>query len=137
MCDFIGEAYTSAMPAMDGAPEYRDKRAHGRALRPGESPLSDAYIGLYRDSIPPRELAFLQRAAAREMALFGYPPDELDLSPVDRRQLALEYPMNLARMAAWRGIEAAHQRWPGAFGRKPGGNMILPDAPAGSPAAAV
>lgn len=137
VCEFIGETYSPAMPAMDGAPEYRDKRAHGRALRPGESPLSDAYIGLYRDSIPPRELAFLQRAAAREMALFGYAPDALDLPAADRRRLALEYPLNVARMAAWRGIEAAHQRWPGVFGRKPGGNMIVPDAPARNPAAAV
>jgi len=134
---FIEEAYTPAMTAMDGAPEYRDKRAHGRALRPGENPLSEAYIGLYRDSIPPRELAFLQRAAGREMARFGYRPDEIALSPADRRRLALDYPLNLARMSAWRGIEAAHQRWPGVFGRKPDGNMILLDRQAdGRPATA-
>ena len=127
VCIFIGETYAPAMTAMDGAPEYRDKRAHGRELRPGESPLSAAYIGLYDGSIPPRELAFLQRAAGREMARFGYRPDEIALSSADRRQMIVEYPLNLARMTAWRGIEAAHQRWPGVFGRKPGGNMILSD----------
>ena len=127
VCIFIGETYAPAMTAMDGAPEYRDKRAHGRKLRPGESPLSAAYIGLYDGSIPPRELAFLQHAAGREMARFGYRPDEIALSSADRRQMIVEYPLNLARMTAWRGIEAAHQRWPGVFGRKPGGNMILSD----------
>ena len=126
------------MTAMDGAPEYRDKRAHGRELQPGESPLSAAYIGLYRGSIPPRELAFLQHAAGRELPRFGYRPDEIVLSSADRRRLVLEYPLNLARMAAWRGIEGANQRWPGVFGRKPGSNMILSDTQIdGRPATAV
>ena len=127
VCIFIGETYAPAMTAMDGAPEYRDKRAHGRELRPGESPLSAAFIGLYRQSIPPRELAFLQRVAARDMALFGYRPDEIELSAADRRRLAVDYPLNLARMVAWRGLEALHQRMPGIVGRAPGANMILPE----------
>lgn len=127
VCDLIGETYTPAMPAMEGAPEYRDKRARGRVLRPGDSPLSAAFIGLYRQSIPPRELAFLQRVAASEMAIFGYRPDEIELSAADRRRLAVDYPLNLARMVAWRGLEALHQRVPGIVGRAPGANMILPE----------
>lgn len=136
VCDFIGEAYTPAMPAMDGAPEYREKRSHGRDLQPGESPLSDEFIGLYRRTIPPRELAFMQRLAAREMALFGYAPDALHLTGDDRLRLAIDYPANLARMAAWRSLEALQQSLPSIFGRSPGGNMILPAEDVRHPAAA-
>lgn len=136
VCGFIGEDYTPAMPAMDGAPEYRAKRSHGRALRPGESPLSDEFIGLYRATIPPRELAFMQQLAAREMARFGYAPDRLALSTDDRLRLAADYPINLARMAAWRVVEGLQQSFPAVFGRSPGGNMILPAGDARHPAAA-
>lgn len=134
VCAFLDEAYTPAMPAMSGAPEYREKRSHGRALQPDESPLSGEFIGLYRRTIPPSELAFMQRIAAREMALFGYVPDELYLSMDDRLRTAVDFPVNLARMAAWRSLEGLQQSFPYIFGRSPGDNMILPVEDARRPA---
>lgn len=134
VCVFLDETYTPAMPAMTGAPEYREKRSHGRALQPDESPLSDEFIGLYRRTIPPPELAFMQRLAGREMVLFGYAPDELHLSTGDRMRLAIDYPVNLARMAAWRSVEGLQQTFPSIFGRSPGGNMILPVGDVARPA---
>ncbi len=138
VCDFLGESYTPAMLSMDGAPEYREKRSHGRPLQPGESPLSEAYIGLYRGAIPPAELAFMQRFAAREMAAFDYRPDPLHFSAAERARLvAVDFPMNMARLTAWRVVEGLQQRAPGRFGRRPSSGMVVRDAgatpqPAGS-----
>ena len=114
------------MLTMDGAPEYRQKRSAGRDVPPGESPLSDSFIGRYRGAIPAEEIAFMQRLARREMATFGYTPDELELSATSRLHLAVrEYPLNAIRLVAWRSLETLQQRLPRSFGRRPDPRMIL------------
>jgi hypothetical protein len=128
VCAFLDEEYVPAMLSMDGAKEYRQKRSHGRDIQPGDSPLSEAFIGLYRGAIPPRELAFMQRFAGREMARYGYQLENLRFSTADRLRLAADYPLNLARMIVWRGLEGLQQNLPGVFGRAPSANMILPEA---------
>ena len=126
VCDFLGEEYVPGMLTMDGAPEYRQKRSAGRDVPPGESPLSDSFIGRYRGAIPAEEIAFMQRLARREMATFGYTPDELELSATSRLHLAVrEYPLNAIRLVAWRSLETLQQRLPRSFGRRPDPRMIL------------
>jgi hypothetical protein len=125
VCTFLGEAYVPGMVAMDGAPEYRQKRSAGRDVPPGESPLSESFIGRYRGAIPAEEIAFMQRLARQEMAAFGYAPDDLGFSAATRLRLALrEYPLNTIRFAAWRTLEALQHRLPGSFGRRPDSRMI-------------
>jgi hypothetical protein len=54
------------------------------------------------------------------MVAHGYVLDRLDFSPADWLRFALfECPSNLARALSWRAVEAAHDRLPTWFGRKP------------------
>jgi hypothetical protein len=126
VCAFLGETFYPAMVSMDGAPDYREKRSAGRDVPPGQSPLSEDFIGRYRGSIPEGEIAFMQKMAATEMAEFGYAPDDLSLSAGARLRLAVaDYPLNVVRLAAWRSIETLQHRMPARFGRRPDARLVL------------
>jgi hypothetical protein len=126
VCGFLGEDFEPGMLEMTSAPKHR------RRLIDGDQPddlaplLSDAYIGRFRGNVPGTELAFMQLHAGRRMRSYGYAPSPLALSPRDRARFGLvEWPSQLARMAAWRTVEELQQRFPGQVGRKPGRRMIV------------
>ncbi len=101
VCAFIGEDYDPAMPAMDDIPRFRQSTA------PGQSPLSDAYIGGFRSALPRREAAFIQRYAGAEMLAFGYATEPLRMNAPERAAFWLsDWPVNLLRAAAWRRLAA-------------------------------
>lgn len=118
ICDFLAEPFVPAMLRMDGAPRYREK--YGRATAPDQSPITTAYIGRFRGAVAPRELAFMQAIAGRQMRRYGYDLEPIRFSPRDRLAFAaVDCPLNLARMIAWRGIETLQQHFPATIGRTP------------------
>lgn len=129
VCAFIGEDFMPEMLAMDGAPKLRD-RLNKHAADAGTSfLLSPDHIGCFRGRIPPAELAFLQLHAGALMRSYGYGSESQVLSATQWPRFALiDWPNQLVRMAAWRGIEALQQRFPQQVRRKPGQRMIV-DAP--------
>ncbi len=126
LCAFLGEDYTPVMLTMDGAPEHRDKMIRGTDGQSGPSPVSTDYIGRYRGVIASREIAFMQRYAGRDMLAFGYSLEPIEFSLPDRLHFYfVDWPVNVARMATWRAVEAIHHRFPGQIGRKPGARMVI------------
>jgi hypothetical protein len=125
VCAFLDEAYMPEMLTMDGAPERRARIIQGAPVD-GSALLNPAFIGRYRQAIPPREIAFMQLHAGRAMRAHGYAPEPLAFTPAEWLRFALaDWPLNLARMLSWRTMEAAQQHFPAWLGRKPGTKMIV------------
>lgn len=126
VCRFLGEAYTPKMLTMSGAPERRAKLLRRATVNTGPTPLSTEFIGAYRGVIPEPEIAFLQQIAARPMTAFGYSLDPIHFSPVQRiRYTLIDWPANLARMAAWLTLERLQHVLPRLWGRKPDPRLIV------------
>lgn len=126
VCAFLGESYVPEMLAMEGAPKHRDELLEGAALEPGQSPLSPKYIGLYRQNVPRREIAFMQRQLGHKMRAYGYSPQPIAFSAAERLSFALvDWPSQWARMVAWRTVEAIQHNFGSLMGRKPGNRMII------------
>jgi hypothetical protein len=107
ICAFVGEAFVPAMLTLEGAMRFGDERDDESAAdeRP-HAPLSR------------REIAFIQRYAGRTMAAWDYQPRPVALATHDRLAFALvDWPANLARVAAWRAIEALQRHTPSRIGR--------------------
>lgn len=134
VCEFLGETFRPELLAMPGAAERR-KKLMRRSKKRGcaGNPLSSEFIGRFRAAVPRRELAFVQLHAGRKMQAYGYSPYPLDLSIREWVLFAtFDWPNQLARMVAWKGVEALQQRFPAHVGRKPARRMVI-DAPIGSP----
>lgn len=122
-CAFVGEDYRAEMLAMNGMPSYREKLIGGRSSEAPGPLISAEYVGVHRGRIPVRELAFLERRAAGLMRTFGYEPDSPPLQGYDRvRYLIGDLPLNAARMAIWKGRQAAAHLLPRIAGRRPPGH---------------
>ncbi|HEX6230469.1 MAG TPA: sulfotransferase, partial [Actinomycetota bacterium] len=131
VCAFLGEAFVPEMLAMPGAPKHRDLLAAGSGRASGDGPLSSAFIGRFRGTVPPREIAFIQLHAGRLMRAHGYRSDPLGLSASEWARFAvIDWPNQLCRMLAWRTVEALQQRFPTIVRRRPGARMIV-DPPIG------
>jgi len=127
VCQFLGEAYSPALLSMDGAPKHRARleQSAGEAAEP-QCPVSTDFIGQYRGAISPRELAYMQMWARKPMREYGYALESLALSPRDWLHVAaIGFPLNLARMLAWRTLEYGQQHFPQWFGRRPGRRMFV------------
>ena len=130
ICAFLGEDFDPAMLTLHGMPGYRqrlledadDAQANGQLI-------SDRYVGIHRGRVPPRELAFLEWRAGRDMERAGYALSHPQLSAVDRLRLALiDVPLNEARLRFWQG-RTAMSRWiPRVAGRRPGARYLVPHA---------
>jgi Sulfotransferase family len=96
VCGFLGETFDPAIVRMEGAHRYDALRA----ASPDGIPVSTAYVGGYRGTIAPADLAFIQRAAATPMASLGYAADPVRLSTFDRLRGAVTWPVSRARMGA-------------------------------------
>lgn len=130
ICDFIGESYIPAMLRMDGSAGHREKlfQTAGTA----EQPLSDKYIGRFRQRISKLEIAFFQQYAGDDMDRFGYDLEPIRLSLRERvRYETQTRPANLARMTAWLLVESLQQRFPRLVRRRPSETMVLPSDRAG------
>jgi hypothetical protein len=124
VCEFIGESYTPAMLGMDGSPGHREKLIQN--AEDSERPLSEKYIGRFRQHIPKSEIAFIQQYAKNEMRQLGYALEPIQFSPRERIKYEIwTRPSNLARMIVWLLIESLQQRFPRLTGRRPSDAMVL------------
>jgi hypothetical protein len=126
LCDFIGEAFEPAMLELGAAPTYRAKLEASIAELPaGSRPtdgtlISAAFVGGYRERVPPREIAFMQWQAGTEMRSFGYPLEPVRLEPRAQLKLRLvDAPLDALRMWGWWVREALAYRFPRLLGRRP------------------
>jgi hypothetical protein len=103
VCDFLGERFDAAMLRIDEAARYRQVRE----ASPDGSPITTEFVGRYRRDLPPGDVAFIQRAAGREMDAHGYGADPTPMSARQRlRVAAVGRPVNGAAMWAWRGTRS-------------------------------
>jgi hypothetical protein len=132
VCAFLDEPFEASMLAMPGAEKHRAMLAEGAEDSTADgAPLSEAFIGRYRGRIPERELAFMQLHLGAAMRRHGYEPEPVRLSAGSRaRFVALDRPNQAVRMAAWRAVEEAQQRFPRVVPRRPGSRMRVEPAPA-------
>lgn len=120
VCRFLRERFCPEMLTMSGAPERRERLSASAGGASSDDLLSREFIGRFRGRLPPPELAFIQLHAGRLMRRYGYRPDELPLSASAWARFAtLDWPGQLARMVAWRSLEALRQRFPAMFPRTP------------------
>ena len=126
VCAFLEEEFTPAMLMMEGAREHRRKLHPGSNGQSGRSPLSADFIGQFRKRIPKREIAFMQLYAGRKMFAYDYPPEPVQFSFSDWLLFScVDWPANLARMVAWRTVEAIQQNFPSLMRRKLNPTMVV------------
>lgn len=125
VCEFIGESYVPAMLGMDGSPGHREKLIQSAGT--AERPLSEKYIGRFRQHVSNFEVAFIQQYAGEDMRLLGYDLEPIRFSLRERLQYeTLTRPANLARMTVWLIVEWLHQRFPRLAGRRPSAAKVMP-----------
>jgi hypothetical protein len=115
------------MLGMEGAETFREAGGNSSYGRHEQGHISTRSIGRYRKVLSPREIAFVQWFAGRQMAAYGYEHDQVALAPRERIAFTLiDWPSNLVRMAAWHVLEAIQSR----TGRAPSAHTIVGEAPA-------
>jgi hypothetical protein len=128
ICAFLDEKYVPEMLMMVGALDHRSKLTKGYASKPGVSPLSGNFIGQYRQTLPKREIAFMQAIIGQQMAEFGYTSDPIRFSVVDHLLYTLVVsPVNRMRMVSWLTLETIQHNYPYRFGRKLSADRIVKD----------
>jgi hypothetical protein len=126
ICAFLGEAFTPVMLTMEGSPGHRAKLCGGSVYQDGPVPLSTKFIGNYREVLSKQEIAFIQLVAGRPMTTVGYTLEPVRLTAGEWLHFALlDVPLNLARLTAWRTLEAAHHAFPGKIGRRPARQKVV------------
>lgn len=99
VCGFIGEDYIPAMLTMQGAIRFGGQEATDAASE-WETGIVDFKLDAARQ-VSPREVAFMQFFAGREMRAWGYVPHPVSLSPIETvRYCTMDWPFGLVRMAA-------------------------------------
>jgi hypothetical protein len=126
VCAFLDVDFVPEMLGMPGAPARRERLASHADLDTYDCPLTDDFIGQYREHVPREELVFIQLHARRFMRTYGYAPEPPELTRSQwSRFVIVGWPNQAARMLAWRSIEALQQRFPARVGRKPDPRMIV------------
>jgi hypothetical protein len=135
VCRFLGARYVPRMMSMPEAPTLRAKLQEGAIPTSPDQLLSVEALGRFRGRIATGELAFIQRHAGALMRMYGYMPEQLDLTVGQRLRFNLVvHSDQFARMMAWRTLEELQQRWPTLAPRRPGQRMLVepfspPEAP--------
>lgn len=102
ICAFIDESFNPSMLLLEGIRRYQPQRVEAG----GGSPISAGYVGRFRDSLAPRDVAFIQGVAGRRMDAFDYPTERVRLTILERLVGgAAEWPPALARMGGRRLLE--------------------------------
>ena len=126
VCNFLGEKFTPGILTMQGAGAFREALNGNTKSEPGQPLLSADFIGRFRRTMSNRELLFMQVFAGREMLELGYQLERIKLSPGDRLAFSLlDFPANLVRKAAWRGLEAVQQRFPRLVRRRISAEKVI------------
>lgn len=116
VCDFLGEAFVPGMVTLEDAIRFADDP---RLDRVTPASLKSTGTAARTGSVSSRELAFMQNYARQEMLAYGYTMQSLRLSLKDRLVLAfVDWPSNMARVAAWHALETLHASFPAQIARK-------------------
>jgi hypothetical protein len=127
VCEFIDEPYREEMLGMNEAATFREQGGNSSYGRREVGTISSDSIGRFRDVLTPRQIAFIDHAAARPMRRLGYMPEDIQLTPAERLRFSLaDQPMNTAALLAWRGREALLQR----FGHRLADARLIPEGSA-------
>jgi hypothetical protein len=102
VCAFIGEEYSPAMLAMEGAENFREEGGNSSYGQRDPGQISTSSIGRFRKMLKQQDIAFMQALAGREMLRYDYPLVPVQL-PVKERLLfrLVDLPLNFARLKAW------------------------------------
>jgi hypothetical protein len=110
ICAFIDEPFTREMLSMEGAPDFRE-RGNSSYGRRDPGIISTGSIGRFRDILSPRQIAFIQMLAGKEMSSFGYEPEPVSLPRRQSLRLALfDLPVESARLMLWSARERVRDR---------------------------
>lgn len=109
LCAFIGEDFVPEILELGGAPQLAEgNSSYGAREVKG---ISASSVGKFREVLTPRQVAFMQRACAREMATFGYVPEPTSLSAGGRIAYGLhDVPLETAHQWLWRRRESHRDR---------------------------
>jgi sulfotransferase family protein len=125
ICALLDEEYTPDLLTMNGAPAFQGKVRRGKYGNRGPQLISTEFIGRYRKTIPPIEIAFIQSMAGKDMLAYGYDLEPIRFSSGERMKFLLAgWPDNAGRMMAWLGAELLQQNLPEQFGRKPPADKV-------------
>jgi len=106
VCAFIQEDFVPQMLTLEGALRFGDEDSLGTGL------ASDWERGVVefnlanKGALSRREVAFMQGHAQNVLRRFGYQLSSVRFSPADMLLYYLDLPFSLARMVAWRALEA-------------------------------
>lgn len=127
LCAFLGEPFAPEMLSLEGAAYFRDKGGNSSYGQRDRGVISTSSIGRFRKVLPRGAIAFIQAFAGDEIRALGYEIEPARLSGAEAvRYAAVGYPLNVARMLAWRGREALQDR----LGRRLPAYRIVPEAAA-------
>lgn len=122
VCAFLEEEYSPAMLTMEGAPIHRNRGGNSSYGKYAPGNISTRSIGRFRQVLSKREIAFIQSYARRQMLVYGYELEPIELSPRDLLLFySIDWPLNLARMAAWYALESMRD----LTGRSPSPQTIV------------
>ena len=111
VCEFIGEPYDADMLTMAGSGRFRDDGSNSSYGARAVGVISTDSIGRYKDVLTPRQIAFIQAVAGRELVEHGYQVDPVPMSVGERlRFTAADRPYHRAVMAAWQTRSAFSSR---------------------------
>ncbi len=102
ICAFLDLRYAPQMLGMDAVADSRDYSGNSSfgTLEPGT--ISTRPIGRYRSVLSPRQVAFVQSCAGRQMTAHGYELDALRLSRRDRLAFyGIDAPLGYLRLSGW------------------------------------
>lgn len=102
ICDFLDEEYDPVMLRMGAVAGDADQHGNSSfgSFEPGA--ISTRPIGRYREILTPRQIAFIQACAGREMRAHDYAPMPVRLSTRDRTAFyTADLPAGWARLAGW------------------------------------
>jgi hypothetical protein len=124
VCAFIDEPYRPEMLGMDGAATFREQGGNSSYGRRDVGRISSDSIGRFREVLTPRQIAFIDHAAARPMRRLGYLPEYVRFTPAERLRFTLaDQPLNTGALLAWRAREALLQK----FGHRLADRRLVPE----------
>jgi hypothetical protein len=111
VCSFVGEPYRDEMLGMTGAAGFRAQGGNSSYGSHAVGVISPRSIGRYRQVLTPRQVAFIELAAAQPMRRLEYPLEGARLDAGDRLRFSLaDGPVNAGALVAWRARAALLHR---------------------------
>jgi hypothetical protein len=126
VCAFLGTVADERMLAMGGAADFRAQGGNSSYGSHEVGVISAASIGRYREVLTPRQITFIDRAAARPMQRMAYPDSGIELDERDQLRFVLgDGPVNTGALVAWRARASLLHR----LGHRIPERRLVPEVP--------